>query len=380
VDPRTGLAAYGPYGVTRPEDTGQIRVGVVGTAEGIEEALRLLEEISKPVEQSPEIDCVLHPSFPGMNSMEPFRVHVVTQSQWHRTLHKRDLRQWEECGDGNTRRWLLQEIIGGEVRAIGEIENPPQVVICVVSETMARALAEETSHRDGKTVHAETLSGASGTEDRISRRLRIEFQAGLKAECMGSIPTELIWPQQDSRKGGVPDRPTRAWNLSLALLQKAGLPAWRLANADEKSCHIGISFCRVSGTPSLDTFRSFAHVVTEFGTGLIVGGETFELGASKGRDAEPRMDEEHATRLLSRALAVFENHAGVAPQKVAIHKSSPYSSAERSGFESVLRKIPEIGLMTITRRGLFCMRPGRKPILRGLGIPFGGRSGLLFTS
>ena len=377
VDPRTGLAAYGPYGVTRPEDIGQIRVGVVGTAEGLEEALGLLEEISQPVEQSPEIDCVLHPSFPGMNSLEPFRVHVVTQSQWHRTLRKRDLRSFEECGDGNTRRWLLQEIIGGEVRTIGEIENPPQVVICFVSETMVRALDGETSHRDGKTVHEETGPGA---RERISHRLRLEFQAGLKAECMGSLPTELIWPRPDSKKGGIPDRATRAWNLSLALLHKAGLIPWRLANADKKSCHIGISFCRVSGTPSSDTFRSFAQVVTELGTGFIVDGETFELGSPHGRDTEPHLEEGPATKLLSRALAVFENHTGIAPQKAVVHKSSPYSSAERSGFESALRNIPKIGLMTITRRGLFCMRPGRKPILRGLGIPFDGRSGLLFTS
>src|ERR1700730_2853664 len=71
VDPRTGLAAYGPYGVTGPEEPGQIRVGIVGTAEAIDKALKLLEEISHPIEQGVNVDCVLHPSFPGLNVQGP---------------------------------------------------------------------------------------------------------------------------------------------------------------------------------------------------------------------------------------------------------------------------------------------------------------------
>src|ERR1700688_2976934 len=92
VDPRTGLASYGPYGVARQVESRQVRVGIVGTPEAIDNSLNLLEEISLSIEQDANIDCVLHPSFPGMNSQEPFRVHLVTQSQWHRRLHKTDFR------------------------------------------------------------------------------------------------------------------------------------------------------------------------------------------------------------------------------------------------------------------------------------------------
>src|SRR5579864_5305819 len=72
ADPRTGLAAYGPYGVTGPEERAQIRVGIVGTTEGIDRTLKLLEEISQPIEQGSNVDCVLHPSFPGLNAQAPF--------------------------------------------------------------------------------------------------------------------------------------------------------------------------------------------------------------------------------------------------------------------------------------------------------------------
>src|SRR5229473_4755466 len=72
VDPRTGLAAYGPYGAGSQVQAREIRVGIVGTQEAIEKTLKLLEEISQPIEQDANIDCVLNPSFPGLNVQSPF--------------------------------------------------------------------------------------------------------------------------------------------------------------------------------------------------------------------------------------------------------------------------------------------------------------------
>src|SRR6266853_2767475 len=63
VDPRTGLAAYGPYGLTGHDEPAQLGIGIIGTQEAIEKSARLLEEISQPIEQDAAFDCILHPSF-----------------------------------------------------------------------------------------------------------------------------------------------------------------------------------------------------------------------------------------------------------------------------------------------------------------------------
>src|ERR1700676_3726198 len=163
VDPRTGLAAFGPYAVTRLEETRQVRVGIVGTAEAIDKTLLLLTEMSHAIEQGANVDCVQNPSFPGMNSQAPFRIHILTQKQWHRPLHKRDFRSVEACGDFSTKRWLLQEVFGSEVRAISELENPPQVVLCVISESMMRLLGEVNGKDDANSnVNNEILAGDGG--------------------------------------------------------------------------------------------------------------------------------------------------------------------------------------------------------------------------
>jgi len=378
VDPRTGLAAFGPYGVTHPDETRQVRVGIVGTADSIDKALRLLKEMSQPIEQGPDVDCVKNPSFPGINPQAPFHVHLVTQSQWHRPLHKRDFRSLEGYGDSNTRRWLLQEVFGSEVRAMSELENPPQVVLCVVSEPMTRLLGKVNTKDDANSASKNEI--LAGDEEGISHGLLREFRSGLRAECMGSLPTEIIWDQAYSKINGMRDRPTLAWNLSLALLHKSGLIPWRLANASEDSCFVGISFYRTSQTASSHTLKTFAHVVTEHGDGFIVDGDAFEWDTGEKGEKAPHLDERQARRLLYRALAVFKEKIGSSPRKVAVHKSTPYSDTERKGFGNALQNVPQYGLITISRRGIFCVRPGRKPILRGTAIPFGENLGLVFTS
>ena len=360
MDPRTGLAAYGPYGAGLPAESRQIRVGIVGTQESIEKALKLLEEIAQPIEQDANIDSVLNPSFPGLNIQGAFQVHLVTQSQWHRRLHKRDFRSFEECGDVNTKRWLLQEAFGGEVRALSELENPPQVIVCALADPFQDAF------------------GSFG--ERSTRDANHLFRAGLKAECVGAVPTEIIGDPGSFKFKGPQDRPTQAWKLSLALLHKAGLLSWRLASASKDACFVGISYYRASRGTSSPAIRSFAHVVTEGGNGFLLDGDTFERDVNGDKDNATHLDEEHASRLLFRALDVFEKQTGVSPRKVAVYKRTPYSDGERRGFEDILANTPEYGLMTIASRGIVCMRPGRKPILRGMAIAFNEKLGLVFTS
>jgi hypothetical protein len=102
--------------------------------------------------------------------------------------------------------------------------------------------------------------------------------------------------------------------------------------------------------------------------------------SQRERDTAAQLNEGQASRLLSRALAVFTEKLGCSPRKVVVHKTTFYSNKERRGFENALHNVPQYGLLTISRRGIFCIRPGRKPILRGTAIPFDENLGLVFTS
>jgi hypothetical protein len=130
----------------------------------------------------------------------------------------------------------------------------------------------------------------------------------------------------------------------------------------------------------LHNLKAFAHVVTEYGDGFIVDGDASEWDTEKEEGKALQLNEGQARRLLSHALGVFKEKIGSSPRKVVVHKSTPYFDTERRGFENALQNVPQYGLITISRRGIFCVRPGRKPILRGTAIPFGENLGLVFTS
>lgn len=352
-------------------------MGIVGTSEGIEKALELVEEISKPIEQADNIDCVLYPSFPGLNSQSPFRVHLLTQSQWHRALHKRHFRSLRESPDFGTRRWLLQEMFGAEVRTLSELENPPHVILCAVSESDIRFLGVDSSGPDPNQWQKNEIPLEAR---RAFQKTLREFWAGLKAECMGALPTEIVCDRTSSNTGKILDRATLAWNLSLALFHKAALKSWRLANVPEDSCFVGISSYRGVRETSPHALRSFAHVVTELGDGFIIGGDAVQSDSGKDGGEGTHLAENRARELLSQAIAVVKKKTGVIPRRITVHKTTSYFDAERRGFEGAVSGVGEYAFTTVTRRGIFCMRPGRKPIVRGTAIPFDEKLGLISTA
>ncbi|MGD0906363.1 MAG: hypothetical protein ABSA96_02195 [Candidatus Acidiferrales bacterium] len=356
VDVKTGICAYGPSWWMSSAGRPRVRIGIVGTAGDIERTLELLKEISQPIEQVSSIDCVLYPSFPGLNSGPPFEADVLSQPDWHRSITPQELRRAAECGDPEARLELLQACFSRKVQALHTLKNGPDVVICALSGNSENTLFSE---------------GANN----LSCDLLRKFKFGLKAACMGTLPIEIIWDDRRAPGSGSEDRATRAWNLTATLLHKSGLAAWLPASATRGACYAGIS-----SYGGLDSRNIFAQFVTDGGERFIVKPETQDWNRDGETRRTARLSEDAAATLASQILDVYRQECGGLPRKVVIHKTSHYSVAERKGFERVLASTESYGLVTVTRRGIFCVRPGSQPILRGTAIPFGEKLGLVYTS
>jgi hypothetical protein len=379
ADPRTGIAAYGPYfkaGVAGPR---QLRVGIIGARQGIEQSLRILDEISTLVEQDKSIDCVLNPSFPGLNSGAPFEVEIVTREDWHRSIHVHDLlRAMESCGDPGVKRGLLRDCFGRELRELSRLQNPPNVILCAISTPLEQLLSSPPNPGFGEKHLVETIPGAG--RENSSRKSFHKFQSAIEAESIELLPTYLLLEQTLNPPPHATDHATQAWNLSLALLHKAGLPSWRLADADVHSCHVGVSFFRSHTGSSPDSWTSFAHAFAESGENFVAIGGAVASDSMAAKASDPHLDEEQAASLLGSVSATFKDKFGASPTKVVVYKTSAYSQPERAGFKTALEKTGKHALTTITRRGVFVVRPGKQPVLRGTAIPFGEKLGLVFTS
>ncbi len=356
MDTRTGLAAYGPYCKNGAAGPRELRVGIVGTTEGIEETLGLLHEISAPIEQDPDVDCILHPSFPGLNLEAPFELDLVTKPLWHRPVHFHDLAKLAElCEDPALRCEMLQKCIGLEVRELSRLQSPPDVVLCAVTEPMERLLCSEAARIIKNQTACNTL-WSEGKES-SSGEARRRFQSALKAESIGSLPTHLLWEAELAASRERCDRATQAWNVSLALLYKAGLSSWQLADAAKGSCHVGISFFRTAEKCTPQAWASFAHVFTETGESFVMTQDATSCASTTGDDGRPHLGREQSENIIARVLGTFKNRFGNLPLKVVIHKATAFTESERVGFKHGLGKIGKYGLVRLTRRGSICHAP-----------------------
>jgi hypothetical protein len=176
------------------------------------------------------------------------------------------------------------------------------------------------------------------------------------------------------------DKATQAWNLSFSLLHKANLTPWRLADAAGDSCFVGVSFYRETESAPPNTWTTFARMVTDSGEGFVLQGDTFEWNPKNESEETPHLDRNQAAKLMSRTLEVYGNNFGNSLRKVVVHKATPYSEAERLSFGDSLHGIKQHALVSVSRTGVFFLRPGRKPICRGAAIPFGEKLGVVYVS
>jgi len=166
----------------------------------------------------------------------------------------------------------------------------------------------------------------------------------------------------------------------VALMYKAGIIPWRLADTIEGSCFVGISFFHEDEARSPFLRTSVAQQFSEHGEGFVLRGERFEWNPKDSLEKSPHLPEEQASKLLKQVLEVYEKQVGTYPRKVVLHKTSRYTQEERTGFEDALANIRHYALTTIGRRGLFCLRPGMKPVIRGTAIHHGDNLGLIYTT
>lgn len=95
VDPKTGLALYGPYcspGLTRPALSSMI-VGAVGPPAMIADAVAWLDACKGVITNTGE-QPYLYPHFPGCRPSDaPYFCELITQPQWHDTIRDADLKR-----------------------------------------------------------------------------------------------------------------------------------------------------------------------------------------------------------------------------------------------------------------------------------------------
>lgn len=403
VDPKTGLALYGPYSLVGQAGPTlkNIIVGIIGPAPMIADAEAWLSAC-RGLLTNEGAQPFLYPHFPGINSESPFQCELNFGDAWRESIRDVELKTALSNSEYAQRVKSVVRLYLHALEVLAARDQRPDVVLCcmpqevidscTVEDRGARAKRLKDKRTKGKkkpeaessqiSLFAAIQPGSLEEEEAGHQNLR----RGLKAEAMQfGIPTQLVWPRTlrltsvATPGQRTQDVATRAWNFTTALYHKAGGSPWRLAELDPGVCFVGVSFYReVFGeTPRIHT--SMAQAFTAAGDGYVLRGGTFEW--DEQRDGKsPHLDKPLAASLLRDVIELYrKQNRGSLPTRVVVHKSSRFWEEEMAGFEEACELVPRRDFIALGSRGLQFYRKGDYPALRGTYVKFSESDLLLYT-
>jgi hypothetical protein len=372
VDPRHGIADYGPIDATSTA-LRAIRAGIVGTPASVQGLRAWLDRCRLPIEAKDSRLGHLFVPFPGFDASAGFRSTLVWDSRLERHIRDRDIKRLAGLKPQDAVHAAV-ELYAAELELLDE-EPGCNVVIIARPETLP-----ETAEPDvDPAAPWKKIPPAEPADD---------FRALLKAAAMRySRPIQIIrrttWdpaftpPGQDRRR--LQDEATRAWNLHTALYYKAGGVPWRLPrdSTNLDNCYVGITFYRSTDHETLQT--SVAQVFDQLGDGVIVRGAPARISR---HDRQPHLTSGDAQALLTDALRRYRSEHHHLPARVVLHKTSSYTDDEIAGFRAAADSADVDMLEMLWLPGddpVRLFRSAAHPPLRGTLLSVTGQRHILYT-
>lgn len=399
-DAKTGLSHFGPFGKSVDGlHKSEVRVGFVGTGEGISLAQEWVSKCSSEVEsqnvktinvdaKAPEgslfyndkgaededsllrLDKILNADFIGFNPDSAFSSRFVENPRWVRRLESRELERTLQIENSRDRIYALAELIDAEILTLTTITPKPDVIIVVISSEMAK--------------RAESAPMPGG--------FNLDLRRLLKAKAMihrNPTPTQLIRQTTLEGKGSkIQEVATRAWNFCVAQYYKAdGIP-WVPSGLDPDTCYMGINFHKIADGEKLSLRSSVAQAFDYLGQGLVLRSDPFEWNPVK-MGKSPHLKRIVAADLIEKVLIEYRRVKGYTPKRLVVHKKSNFWGSDRDEYNEVDgiyegcdRVVPnlEIDLVSLGMGDIHLFRQGIYPPVRGTYFSIDGEAHSIYTT
>ena len=361
--PKDGLFLYGP--LAKAKKTKEIRVGVVGTPEGLAHFRSWSRSLLRSVEVPPpgkgeKADRLHLANFPGLEeafgiSFDPDECSVLSipLADIDRATRVTNL---NEAVDQVASLYIdrVQKYLRNEEKAI-------DVWVLVLPEIVYERCRPESRRTGLPLVKGEfgkkqksradlpLLSGA-GIIDQSGERIFEDvpdFHRRIKAEFLKIAPTQLVRettlaPGAFLNKAGYPirntqDAATTAWNLATGLYYKTQpKPPWRLAEVRPGVCYIGMVYKSLPNDPDGHACCAAQMFLNE-GDGVVFRGAN---GPWKTGDREFHLKPRAARELMELVLETYIETHGAPPAELFIHGQTTFNDEEWQGFVAA---VPDIG-------------------------------------
>ena len=404
IDPRDGLALFGPFDADEPSHPRSIIYGAIGTVFGLHQLRPWGRSIIQPVltEMVDKKGKYLHdtrnwPHFSGFEAA--FDSKWPVEPAWAHELDREKVTLMARERDAHKRAAKLVDMYLEGIDTAAKRDEKFSVILCIVPDIVWKNCRPESEIEDAvglevsKKEQALRAAGPDlfGSYDPDEYRRSVDFRRQLKARAMQhGIPLQIIRestlnlaPAEDTGLAKESPRSAVAWFLSTALYYKAGGKPWRLCSAREGVSYIGFAFRRVeqAGNSSSRTACCAAPMFLDSGDGIVFKYE--EEGPWYSPETrECHLDAKTAERLLTGVLETYRQLEGKPLKEVFLHSRSAILDEEFTGYSKACQ--PGVKLCGIRvrqdDRGLMLYRPGKKPILRGTFCPLSDKSAYLWSS
>lgn len=388
--PCDGLTLFGPADLKEAGKPSKLRYGVIGTLNGVSVFHEFVKTLARPVLTDDYLDDVLWPHFPGFE--EAFHATLPVEPAWVEELDTLALKDAATERDDHKRVFGVTSLFTDRIRAAKK--RPFDAFVVVVPDFIFTTCRPISRFQGG---HGNRLS-------RREQRLRaqmldffeaydpeqyswsLDFRCQIKARAMElDMPVQII-RESTLRLGGAERRgggrqltplSDRAWNLSTALYYKAGGRPWKLGDAREGVCHIGVSF---KDTDTVNVAASAAQMFSGDGQGMVVPGD--EGSWASQRKGDYHLNAESAHRLLSRALDTYKSVRHQKPKEIFLHSRSTINAEEWEGYREACPADVKLTALRVTpeRLGLRLYRAGHQPVLRGTFWKVSPKRGFLWAA
>lgn len=388
--PKDGLFLYGPH--ARTKRTREIRVGVVGTIEGIAHfrswSRKLRQVVVVPPPGKGEKQDRLHlANFPGLE--EAFGISFEPDELSALSIPLADIERATVILNQHEAVDKVARLYIDRVRK--HLRNEEQTVdiwVLVLPEIVYER-CRPASRRTGLTMEVGAfarkqkakaslpLLAAAGVIDQSNEDIFNDvpdFHRRIKAEFLTIGPTQLVRettlaPDAFKNKAGYPLRKTQdvatvAWNLATGLYYKTQpKPPWRLASVRPGVCYIGMVYKSLPHDPEGHACCAAQMFLNE-GDGVVFRGAN---GPWKTGDYEYHLKKEAAKKLLSLVLATYSEMHGEPPKELFIHGQTYFNDEEWQAFcEAAPKETNVVGVRIRTTGGeMKLFRDGDYPVLRG---------------
>lgn len=393
-DPKQGLFLYGPLkdGLVPL----RIRVGVVGTAEGLRLYSNWVRSVSRPI-SSPEgsTTSVFYPGFRELYGCEwpespdvvcPIPADSVSSALRIAERHVAVFKTVslfvdaisESVLEEETRPDLWFVIVPDEVYAFARPRSvvPPRERTkseALMNARLARQLTREPSLFDDDMAAAKPFLYDLDFHNQLKVRL-------LERLIVTQIVREsTLHPERQDVRRRLQDTATVAWNLSLSTYYKVGGKPWRVAHVREGVCYVGLVFKREANGLTEEYACCGAQMFLTGGDGMVFKGRLGDWYSSRTR--EFHLTREAARDVCRGVVEAFIKLTGSPPRELFIHGKTRFDAEEWAGFNEAAGEKTSVVGVRITRTDEFKLfRPGRMPVIRGTALIDNAKVAYLWTS